>query len=333
MLRIKKPTSVFLLFILSLIEPASGFSQEQPIRYIFSIDGKASGKPFYAPMGMYLDQKAQEIYILDLGNRRIAVTDTKGVFLYEFSYADAGISEIVKDLAVDKDGYIYIPQVNKINMLSYRGIYRGDVDMSAVPNKDNITIQSLAFDGAGRLYIGDGTGHRVAVLDRDKKFLFEFGKKDNVNTFMNAGKIGIGNDDVYVLDAPAFSIFRFDKQGGFISRLGIVSSLPGGFAMPIDIAVEAGSGRVVVLDMVRLMVIVFSREGGFLFEFGGPQTFKQPKAVGVDGKGRIYVLDMNDKIRVFQVIEEAAPVGTKPEPPAPAPVVPAPAAPEPAPNG
>lgn len=316
------PRILVLLFVLALVPftvtPAFG---EEPspasyrVRFLYSIDGGASKQPFLAPLSIFVDKQRDELYVIDEGLRRIVIMSTDGAFLYEFQYMDARIRKISQWLHVDPSGDMYLPQNEKLNVLDYRGFYKGDVDLSTVPESDRINMQSVTMDSEGRLYIGDNVGLRVVVLDRDKKFLFEFGKDGEKNTFTNLQKINVDSEGIYVLDPGLSFVYRFDREGNFISQFGKMSSLPGGFSMPVDLAVNEARGWIAVVDVNRYMVIVFNREGEYLFEFGGPRVFFMPRSIAVDEKDRIYVLDNTNVVRVFKVIVEETSVeaGTEPE--------------------
>jgi len=95
-----------------------------------------------------------------------------------------------------------------------------------------------------------------------------------------------------------------NRDGEVTLSFGMLSSLLGGFSMPSDLAVDEERGRILVVDTNRLMAIAFDMAGKTLFEFGGPRTFKWPRALTMDREGRIYVADGTDKVHVFDVIEE-----------------------------
>jgi len=133
-----------------------------------------------------------------------------------------------------------------------------------------------------------------------------------INVFYREGRtalslIFIGMDDagIYVRDPATFSVYRLDKSGKPLGSFGTVSSLPGGFSMTVDIKVDRKNGRVIVVETNRAAIIFFDREGKFLFEFGGPEILKWPRAVAVDDNNRVYVSDSSQMVRVFEIIEEA----------------------------
>lgn len=305
----KKWISIVLLFLASYVFAPACFSQEsQPaktttIRYLFSIDAVASGFPLVGVRTLFVDNAHEELYILDDSNKRVVITDSNGIFLYQFKYTDAGVKSMPVGIAAAEDGLLYIAEEKRIVITSYRGIYKKDMDFSTVPNADKMVIQSIAVEG-DKLYLGDGVNGRILVMDRKKEaFVAEFKEGIAHNSYLS-----LDNDGIYIMDPPMFSIIHLDKNGKLLGRWGMASSLPGGFSMTVSMAVDRKNGRVTVLDLNRYQVIFFDRQGKFLFEFGGSDIFKTPSAVAVDDKERVYVFDASGKIRVFQLMEEAPPL-------------------------
>lgn len=288
---------IFLPFLCILLwSPLSAMGAT--IQYLFSIDAMASGQPFGGVSALLIDNKNSELYALDDGNRRLVITNLEGVFLYQFTYTDAGIKNMPIGIAAADDGKIYIAEENRVVVTDYRGMYDHGMALSTIPDADKINIQSIAIDG-NTVYLG-AVG-RLVVMDRTKEvFITQFKEGMGKNIFLK-----LGANEIFIRDSALFSVFRLSKDGKPLGSFGRVSGLAGGFSMTVDMAVERKKGWVIVLDTNRVATIFFDIEGNFLFEFGGPELFKWPRAVEADDEGRIYVTDGTGKIRVFQIIEDA----------------------------
>ncbi|MDP2681421.1 MAG: OmpA family protein [Deltaproteobacteria bacterium] len=312
---------LILLIYAGIYYPSIGFSQETAggrgfsIKYLFTITAVTSGTHLNGIRSLFVDNKHKELYILDNENKRVVITDLNGIFLYQFKYIEIRSSSPI-GIAVTEDGLIYIAEEKRVAIVSYRGVYQKDLDLSTVPDKDKMIIQSFAVEG-DMIYLGDSGNGRIVVMDRKKEtFITEFKEGMGKNIL-----IGMDDTGIYIRDPAIFSVFRLDKSGKPLGRFGVVSSLPGGFSMTVDMTVDRKNGRVIVVETNRAAVIFFDREGKFIFEFGGPEIFKWPRAVAVDDKNRVYVSDSSQTVRVFEVEEEAPVViMAKPEPlPAPEP--------------
>lgn len=307
--------------------PAGGqrpVSKSYRFRYLRSIDAKGSGYPLSNITRLFFDDFHKELYIMDDNAGRSVITDDWGIPLHTFKYyVDANLNREspVTGIAADREGNVYMAEEKRVVVLDYRGKYRRDIDLSVIPDSASRAIQSITVDKESRLYVG--MNKKLAVLDREEKFLFQITSDKNAN-FLNAASVAADKDGIYILDTALFRVFRFNREGKYISAFGQISSLPGGFSMPVSITVDERRGWVIVVDTNRYAVIFFDREGNYLFEFGGPELFNWPHAIAVNNKGWIYVADATQKIRVFTVIEEEP----EPTPPPVAAALPSPA-PEP----
>jgi DNA-binding beta-propeller fold protein YncE len=258
-----------------------------------------SGSSFRSIDDIFIDSKNNEIYVTDSVNRRVVITDIDGGFLYQFPFIYADIKGYVKNISVVEDGTIYVAEEKRVLILQYNGKYKRDMDLSSIPGHDTMVIHSMAIDG-DTVYIGDGANDRVVTLDRkDEVFLTEL--KGDMGSNI---KIYLDNGGFYIMDPSTATVSRFTREGKLLNRFGKFSGLVGGFSMISDMAVDTKKGRLVVLDVNRLAALFFDRSGKFLFEFGGPQTFRGPRSAAVDERGRIYIGDAVRKIRVFEVLEE-----------------------------
>ena len=135
---------------------------------------------------------------------------------------------------------------------------------------------AVALGPDGRLYVIDAGPARIAVFDRDGRFLADWG--------------GAGGDA---------GQFRFRRPGQ-------CRDAPPEDCAPDDgggVAVD-GQGRVYIADYGNNRVQVFSPEGHVLAvwgrEGGGPGEFRLPQGIAVDGRGHVYVSDGgNDRVQEF----------------------------------
>lgn len=269
------------------------------IGYLYTIDPQASGASFNNITDILIDNKHNEMLVLDNGNSRVVITDTNGTFLFQFSFTDAGIKGWPRSIAVGDDDVIYVAGEEVITVVRYNGTYVKDLDLSSIPDADGIVVKSIAVKG-GNLYIGDGGKQkRVIVMDRGKeKFITQYSEGLGNNV-----RLALDSSGFYVMDPAIFGVLRFDEDGKYLGRFGRISGLAGGFSQISDIYIDKKNGRVVIVDYNRVAVLFFNRNGDFLFEFGGPTIFKMPIIAAVDDFDKLYVVDSN-VIRVFKIEEE-----------------------------
>lgn len=302
---------IFILLIISMsthwLVPARVSAQRPEdegtpgIRYMYSINAKASGMPLVVATGIWMDRVNGELYIIDPGNNRVVVTDAEGTFLYQFKFEDAGLPGDPNAIAVNKKGDLYVSVEGRLFVLDYRGEYKREIELGSMLGAV-FSVQSIYFDPQDEyLYLG-GSGResgRVLVLDKMEKLIFSFS-----GNFRNVYGLQANSEGIYFLDPAIFQVFHFNKKGELIKQFGGVGETGGGFSMPQDLIVD-DKGRIAVLDANRTLILFFNKETQFLVSFGGKETFERPRAMSFfPGKRLLFVADQSGYIRVFRVIDE-----------------------------
>jgi DNA-binding beta-propeller fold protein YncE len=292
----------FAIAILICTSTAVVAASKIEVKHIASYSGKSMGGVL--PSKLYIDFQEGELYVASQ-SKEIVIINEDGMVVHRIS-----LSIAPQVFCVTKNGDIYLTNDRGgIDVLNYRGEFKGNLDISTVPDYTSLTIQSLYIDENGLIYIGDAKMSRVIVLDSDGRFLFQFGKKGSgEGEFLNAKSITTDADRLYLLDPPLFRVSVFNKSDGkFLFMFGFISSLLGGFSMPTSI--DTDGERLFVVDTNRTVVIIFDREGKPIVEFGGvgrgPENLSWPSDIKVDKNGKIYVCDTgNSRVQIYELIIE-----------------------------
>lgn len=323
MIHISLFKTIIIIFVLIFFIDLSIATEPQKItvKHITSYTNKLMGG--ISPARLYFDRQQGELYVASQ-SKEIIIINEDGIVVYKISF-----EKTPQTFCITKNGNIFLSYGSgEIDVLNYRGEYKGKLDLSSVPDNTLIAIQSLHIDKDGLTYIGDGRLSRVIVLDSSGKFLYQFGKKGvGEGEFINVTSITTDNDRAYLLDPALFRVSVFDKRDGkFIFRFGQASSLLGGFSMPS--AIDTDGERLFVVDTNRFVVIIFDKNGKPIVEFGGigrnPENLSWPSDIKVDNKGMIYVTDGGDngRVQVYELIIPKVEVAESvPELPALEPVV------------
>ena len=112
---------------------------------------------------------------------------------------------------------------------------------------------------------------------------------------------------IWVVDAPGHVVYKLTAGGDVLMRLG-TKDVSGAdrhtFNLPTDVAF-APNGDVYVSDGYgNARVVKFSGDGQYILEWGsrgtGPGEFGLPHGIDVDARGRVYVVDRdNRRVQVF----------------------------------
>jgi outer membrane protein assembly factor BamB len=166
------------------------------------------------------------------------------------------------------------------------------------------TPQQILQDKSGRFWVGDPFHNRIAIFDRDWKFLEFWGERgDQPGQFAMlqsdsdaVGQFGFTSDGrIYVLDSLR-RVQIFDKNREYIAQFGTFGSNPGQFAEPVALVV--GPDDVIyVLDDVRNVFLSFDRDGNFLKEFNAYPNARGGHAstngIAIDAAGNLYITQLN----------------------------------------
>lgn len=234
------------------------------------------------------DPGAKAVTLYNTGNKsyiRINNTDTERF--------QSPIGVAVSDSTV----YISDSRSAKLYLFKHNGDYISTVEGFKRPTGLAYHTQSA------RLYVADTLAHKIIVLDKQGKRLFDFGKRKKTKAGFNfPSHLAIYNDRLYVNDTMNFRIQVFDLKGRYITRFGKHGDASGHFSQPKGVSVDQ-QGHIYVADSIFHRVQIFDIKGRFLLDFGQqgqkPGEFWLPAGLFIR-KNRIYVADSyNSRIQVF----------------------------------
>ncbi len=174
--------------------------------------------------------------------------------------------------------------------------------------------------GNGDVYVSDGEGagvnRRVAVMDRDGKFLRQWLPEG----MQSVHCMIVANDGmVYVCNRQGSRIQVYDKMGNFRKNIEVPwepltppadgkRKESGGSVVTIDFSHDANQRLMYVLDQNTAQVRILDRESGkMLSSFGRvgryPGEFDQAHGMAVDSKGNVYLAENRGRrIQKFKIV-------------------------------
>lgn len=166
---------------------------------------------------------------------------------------------------------------------------------------------------AGKIYVVDGSHHRIMVYDLKGKFLFQFGSKGEQPGQLNYPVgIDVSTDNrVYVADSGNHRIQIFSNKGVFLSGFTIKSDKKNNKKgnkkeiRPIDVIRHSRTGNIIVsCSNHRLMI--YTAKGKLLKKWGSNGMnrgeFRYPATIVELKDGRIAVVDvLNSRAQVFNM--------------------------------
>ncbi len=212
----------------------------------------------------------------------------------------AGQFEDARSVGVDGNGNITVAdyQDGRIQTFDSTGKFLNGFSISE--NGQKVYITGMAVSRSGQIYLAhdqkifiyDQTGTQVGKIADDSHSYSDV-------TYGADGKLyAIANDETIVRFKPDYSI-DLEIPNTF-------TNATNNSELDAHLAVD-GLGNMFVVGSFNYLVLKFSPDGKFVNRFGGeaqdaanpqPGKFTTPRAIAVDGYGRIYVSDF-DLIQVF----------------------------------
>jgi sugar lactone lactonase YvrE len=197
-----------------------------------------------------------------------------------------GFQEALRGIAIDGKDRIYAVGDSAVKVFDAAGKLLREWP-TALPG------HSVAVDGDGRVWVGQW--QQVEIFDARGELIDTWRDTERLGLLT---AIGVAGDDVFLADARARCIHRYDREGRFLNDIGD-KHRKGGFHIPngvVDFAID-GQGILHVANPGMHRVERYKADGELLGHFGrfdgvDPAGFPgccNPTNVAVDGSGRVFV--------------------------------------------
>lgn len=249
------------------------------------------------PMSAVEVDRKGNTYVLHRGEPPLLAFDKDGKYKGGFG---SGEFKVAHGLRADKDGNIWTtdnglhilrkfsPDGKVLATLGEKGVAGGDERHFRAPD-------DVVFAKNGDLYVADSGNGRIVHLDKNGKFVSQFGKKGKGKAeFATAHGLGIdAKDRIYVADRGNKRVQVFAPSGEFLA-------IWDGFGNPFGLLV-VGKQLIVSEGDINKMFHFDIDSGKIVSEWGDPQTLQLPHLMSTDKKGNLYVAEVNGKrVQIFR---------------------------------
>ena len=154
------------------------------------------------------------------------------------------------------------------------------------------------FVRSGKLYLTDTGDMSVYAFDMKKKSYFIIRNFDGHQFILPDSVAADKNGNIYVSDAIAKTIYKFNKTGKFIKKIG-----QNRLIRPTGIAIGSRHNLLYVVDTIAGKILVFNLNGKYIRSIGGVGSkeglLNHPTFLTVNN-GRIYIADsLNARVQIF----------------------------------
>lgn len=227
-------------------------------------------------------------------------------FLGEWGAKGLGPDQLQQPLglATDFAGSVYVADAGNgyIHKFSISGEPLLAFDDPLVP-----TPLAIAVDDGGAIYTSDWNNHRVFIFLPTGDRLREQRRGGGASFHLVSGMAVDGDGNLFVVDAPAKQVLKFDSKGRLRKAWGKKGKGPGEFDSPSKIAVGP-DGFVYVVDDGNARVERFTRDGQLVSVWGGgliSTGLQPPLAIAVnerfafvtDGGALVHVMTLDGQMR------------------------------------
>ncbi len=272
------------------------------------------------PGSVVADLNTGEVFVPDIRNRRIAIFDQRGMFLYQITGGQQFSGP--RDLAVDPDGYILLAarfgDGAGLAWLDFDGRFIHTVVLSggATEDAEPPELVSVALSRDGKtIFALDQANLTLWIADRDgrvrKAVRLVLDENDEKDGDILLGHVDAYGDRLLVAIPSTGKIKVFDLNGRQLHSVGRPGTAPCRTGFPMAAALDR-NGNIIIIDQQRTIGMIWNMEDNTcLQEFSGigrsPGAMYQPSDIALDGRGIVYVSQgFEGRVQVYKGFAPAA---------------------------
>ena len=238
------------------------------------------------PKQIAIDDKTQNIFVVDSGTNEIKVFTDNGKYLYKIPTVQVPNGIALTNEFIFVSAKEQLVKINKSNNKSVKFVLTES------------EVWGIDIDGNTNIYGCENWGKSVIVFDANLKFLrrIELNSphfKSNTQTH----SIKLYKDNMYIMFGgyPPFHLQIFSQEGNLVRSLIPEDEIGRSYLFSID-----RLGNIIVADWSRKQIKIFSDEGDAIHIIDGDSLsaddkYNCPNGVAIDKQNRIIVAQTNKK--------------------------------------
>ncbi|CUR51207.1 conserved protein of unknown function [Nitrosotalea devaniterrae] len=272
---------------------------------------------FAFPQGVSVDSSGN-VYVTDLGNRRVEKFDNNGNFLFTFGTKGTGDGQFNAPVGIaitSNSIYVVDNARNDIQKFDSTGKFVTKWGGQGSNTGQFLLPQGVAVDPSGDVYVVDTGNSRIEKFDSSGKFLLTIGQSGlGDGQFLSPRAIVADSQgSIYVADSGGNKIEKFTEDGVFLKSFD--ASTGANLQTPLGMSVD-NSGNIFVADSGNNRIVELDTNGHTVTSWGsqgtGADFFDNPRATAVDSNGNVFVVDSNNN-RIQKFVTASPPTVSAPQ--------------------
>ncbi len=290
-----------LLLAIGLLFPGGTVWPEVSFNLEYSVGGFGIGRESFDRPGDLVEDRDENIYVVDRGNNRIEVLDRRGRFVREWGgrgFTPGSFDNPVAILFDNAGDHLYVvdSQNHRIQKFDREGKLLSHFGRLGSRDGDFNKPSDIAVDKRGNIYVADTGNNRIQKFDPSGKFLQEWSRFSRrrgteLNHPVSLAYSDEGFGYLYVLNSPECRVQKFDIDGNLAAEWPMHRKGEGALCGPSRIRIEPRRYTVYIADTENDRVILFDKDGepqGDLRE--GKVPFRKPEGLFVSERFGEYLL-------------------------------------------
>lgn len=253
---------------------------------------------FSFPQNLAVDNLGN-VYVTDLGNKRVQKFSNDGTFLKAWGGSGTGQGQFHTPAGIAVyNGTVFVvdTQLNRVQKFDLAGNFISTWGGEGKAQGQFLLPNGIAAGTNGTLYVVDTGNKRIQKFSPNGEFISEFGQSGTENgKFITPIDIAVDNqENIFVSDTGKNKILKFDSKGIFTISYG--PNFAGFQIIPQGMTI-APSGNIYVADTGNDRILLLSKDGTTLTTWGSMGVangqFKSPKDIALDKNGYLFVADSN----------------------------------------
>ena len=254
----------------------------------YAVGGFGIGREAFDRPVDVVEDRQENIYVVDQGNNRIEVLDRRGRCVREWGGRGFSPGSFDTPSAITLDpasGALFVVDFlnHRIQKFDPNGKFLMAIGRLGSGDGEFNKPMDVAVDRSGNIYVADNGNNRIQKFDSAGKFLAQWGRfaRRNrgveINNPVSVAYTDEGYGYLYVLNVPECRIQKFELDGTLVNTWLMHQVGEGAPCGPSRIRVEPRRYTVYIADTENDRVILFSKGGeplGSLRE--GKVPFKRP---------------------------------------------------------